>query len=458
MSYLKFLATTFCAVALGCSSAPKRADISTTAAPAEEMPKLETAVNEGLANQYDVLAPEDFRKSQEWLKEAKSDLSKNEPSKEILDDIRKSYGYLDRATSKAGTRTQNADGVLQARKAALDAGARNFSKTREQLKNIDDKFRSYSDDLRDTSPAKLSKLQNQYLQLQTNTVQTTELGRAEAGLHAAKKKNAEKYAPRSYRTAEMDYRTALNQIAANRDNPENYKDAVAKSLKSAEYLGWVMAEARKNGRTINENAAITIVNQNLQIGSLKSELAGANQEARQMQSSLADKEQRLKGLSLQESLAKARKEFSPDEAEVYQQGDKLLLRLKAMHFPSGKAELPTASLSLLAKVKEVAEDLGPQSVVVEGHTDSTGKASTNQLLSQERAESVATYLGENGIDQDKLQAVGYGYKKPIASNKSKMGRAQNRRVDILITPAQSSSEEPPENSRTPATPQPSTGE
>jgi outer membrane protein OmpA-like peptidoglycan-associated protein len=49
-------------------------------------------------------------------------------------------------------------------------------------------------------------------------------------------------------------------------------------------------------------------------------------------------------------------------------------------------------------------------------------------------------LGENGIDQDKLQAVGYGYKKPIASNKSKMGRAQNRRVDILITPAQSSSE------------------
>lgn len=434
MTNTRFLIAAFSALALGCSSAPKRADISPDTAPADEMPKLEAAVNEGLANQFDVLAPEDFRDSQKWLKEAKSDLAAGQSSKEVLDDIRKSYGYLDIASNKANSRMSNAEGILKARQAALDDGVRGFAKGRTALREADDTFRAYSDDLRSTSPAKLSKLQNQYLNLQLEAVKSTQLGKASAGIHAAKKKDAEKYAPKSFRKAEMDMRTAENQIAANRDNPENYRDAVAKSLKSAEYLGWVMAEARKNGTTVPEDTAITIVNQNLQIGSLKSELAGANAEAKEMQTSLADKEQRLKVLSLQESLAKARKEFSKDEAEVYQQGDKLLVRLKAVQFPSGRADLPEKSLAVLAKVKEVAEGLGPASVVVEGHTDSTGKAANNQLLSQERAQSVATYFGENGIDEDKLQAVGYGFKKPIASNKSKLGRAQNRRVDVIITP------------------------
>lgn len=436
----RFLIAAFSAFALGCSSAPKRADIATNAQPADELPKLEAAVNEGLANQYDVLAPDEFRDSQKWLKEAKSDLAASQSSKEVLDDIRKSYGYLDIAAAKANGRMAAAEPILKARQAALDDGIRNFPKGRDALKEADDEFRDYSDDLKSTSTAKLSKLQNEYLNLQLEAVKAANLWKAEAGIHAAKKKNADEYAPKTFRKAEMDLRNAINQIAANRDNPENYKDAVAQSLSSAEYLGWVMAEARKDGKTIPEDTAITIVNQNLQIGSLKSELAGANAEATAMQSSLAENEQKLRVLSLQESLARARKEFSKEEAEVYQQGDKLLVRLKAVQFPSGKADLPAKALPVLAKVKEVAEGLGPASVVVEGHTDSTGKAGINQVLSQERAQSVATYLGENGIDEDKVQAVGYGYKKPIASNKSKMGRAQNRRVDVIITPEKASEE------------------
>ncbi len=88
----------------------------------------------------------------------------------------------------------------------------------------------------------------------------------------------------------------------------------------------------------------------------------------------------------------------------------------------------------MAKVKGVAEGLNPKQIVIEGHTDSTGSAELNTKLSQERASSIANYLGTTGLAEQRLQSVGYGFKKPIASNKSKEGRSQNRRVDIVITP------------------------
>jgi outer membrane protein OmpA-like peptidoglycan-associated protein len=68
-------------------------------------------------------------------------------------------------------------------------------------------------------------------------------------------------------------------------------------------------------------------------------------------------------------------------------------------------------------------------------------------LSENRAQAVATYFSSNGIERGKIQAVGEGYKAPIASNKTKAGRAQNRRVDVIITPSgtrQPAAEEPSE--------------
>jgi outer membrane protein OmpA-like peptidoglycan-associated protein len=75
-------------------------------------------------------------------------------------------------------------------------------------------------------------------------------------------------------------------------------------------------------------------------------------------------------------------------------------------------------------------------VRVEGNTDSTGSAAYNQQLSQNRAQSVASALSQYGVPYNRIQAIGYGMTKPIASNATAQGRAQNRRVDILIVPAQ----------------------
>ena len=75
-------------------------------------------------------------------------------------------------------------------------------------------------------------------------------------------------------------------------------------------------------------------------------------------------------------------------------------------------------------------------VEVVGHTDSTGAAAYNQDLSQRRAQSVAGILTAAGVNGNRIVATGRGASQPIASNDTVQGRAQNRRVEILIRPTQ----------------------
>jgi outer membrane protein OmpA-like peptidoglycan-associated protein len=69
---------------------------------------------------------------------------------------------------------------------------------------------------------------------------------------------------------------------------------------------------------------------------------------------------------------------------------------------------------------------------IEGHTDSTGSEATNSKLSEGRAAAVKNYLIANGIDGNRLTSKGYGESVPIASNKTRSGRRQNRRVEIKV--------------------------
>ena len=104
-------------------------------------------------------------------------------------------------------------------------------------------------------------------------------------------------------------------------------------------------------------------------------------------------------------------------------------------FPTDKSELLAGAMAQLNQVGEALVRNSPDSrITVEGHTDSQGQAAHNQELSQKRAESVATYLRSRGIAPDRVTAVGKGPDKPIADNKTLEGRAQNRRVEIIVEP------------------------
>ena len=105
---------------------------------------------------------------------------------------------------------------------------------------------------------------------------------------------------------------------------------------------------------------------------------------------------------------------------------------KAIMFDSGKSTIRPESTSKLEEIVKVMTEYNATNFKLEGYTDNTGVAAKNLQLSKERAAAVKDYLISKGISADRLSSEGYGIVKPIASNKTAAGRAQNRRVEILL--------------------------
>ncbi|RDY59700.1 OmpA family protein [Flagellimonas nanhaiensis] len=101
-------------------------------------------------------------------------------------------------------------------------------------------------------------------------------------------------------------------------------------------------------------------------------------------------------------------------------------------FDTGKSSIKAESTSVMVDIIQILNEYPNAKFTVEGHTDSVGRESTNQRLSEERANAVRDFLIDKGIGSDRLSAVGYGEAKPIATNNTRAGRAQNRRVEINL--------------------------
>jgi len=101
-------------------------------------------------------------------------------------------------------------------------------------------------------------------------------------------------------------------------------------------------------------------------------------------------------------------------------------------FASGKAMLLPGAQSSLNQVADALKDQSNATITVEGHTDSTGSDTTNMELSKARAESVGNYLMSRGVPKDQVTTVGLGSSRPVAGNDSPEGRANNRRVEIIV--------------------------
>lgn len=108
------------------------------------------------------------------------------------------------------------------------------------------------------------------------------------------------------------------------------------------------------------------------------------------------------------------------------------LAAKNVLFKTGSYELDPKSFSALDEVVEIFKENKILKIVIEGHTDNIGTESSNQLLSENRAKAVASYLSDKGIDQSRISYIGYGMKKPIADNSTSEGRSINRRVEMKV--------------------------
>ena len=105
---------------------------------------------------------------------------------------------------------------------------------------------------------------------------------------------------------------------------------------------------------------------------------------------------------------------------------------KTILFDTGKSTIRKESYAVLQSIVDIMKEYPNTSFVIEGHTDSVGSDSNNQKLSDARAASVRDYLTTIGMDASRLSSIGYGESRPIASNNTKAGRQQNRRVEISL--------------------------
>jgi outer membrane protein OmpA-like peptidoglycan-associated protein len=91
---------------------------------------------------------------------------------------------------------------------------------------------------------------------------------------------------------------------------------------------------------------------------------------------------------------------------------------------------------LLSKVQRAIRSFGEPMLLIEGHTDCTDTPELNKHLSQQRADAVREYLiNSQTLPADKIIALGLGPERPLASNETKAGRAQNRRIDLILSPS-----------------------
>jgi len=128
-------------------------------------------------------------------------------------------------------------------------------------------------------------------------------------------------------------------------------------------------------------------------------------------------------------------ELSGTGVGVARQGDNLVLRMPSdVTFATNQSDVDARFIPVLADVTRVLQEYDRSMVDVIGHTDSSGGDHINQPLSERRASSVARYLVSNGVIAERLYVAGVSSSQPIASNSTNEGKAQNRRVEILIRP------------------------
>lgn len=428
----------------------KKADLESGIDPKKAIAEVKQILWEAQQNQIDLGAYEEYTKGRLYLLDAKKGLKNGEAADKVLENAAISKAFLQDADKLAKSIESIDHRIMNARKSALSAGVRRNRDLIARMVDIDDDFRSstklFSKSL---SPEDYSDFLKRYLVLEVQAVQHRELNSAKLAMTKADDDDAEDLAPKTLRTAMLDYETAMNIIARSPRNQEVYQGSVDTALTSAAYLVDVMNVILGDEGT-PESIAVQIVNQkhalgelNTNVGRLQANLKSTEQTLQQKEGELQRTEGDLKSqveklaeastqVRFQQAMNEVQMAFSPDDALVYQQGNKLIFRLKRINFATGTAAIPKNSKKHISKINDIIKTLDANLVVVQGHTDSIGSSEVNLRLSTQRATEVANFLSSISAGY-KIQFIGYGESHPIAPNETQAGRSTNRRVDLVVS-------------------------
>ncbi|MBI4404548.1 MAG: OmpA family protein [Deltaproteobacteria bacterium] len=378
----------------------------------------------------DVLSPQRFSDAKDHYQKAEQMRLEGKNREKIFTELEKAEGHLRKAMTNAEVARDVLKSTLQQREAAIKAGI-----SGKKFINAETDFRQLVAELENQNmrwvTSREPDLAGRYARLHESTL----LAQAESEIEQAKNEGAEKYAPRSLLRAQHVLNSAKTMIQTHPQAAEEIHRLSAQSTFEAERLVNMTRKSRQLAETSPEEAASTLEARAEELEQKGEHFA---QEKQRLGQRIVQKEKELSkagaALKFDERMEQIRKDFSPQEAEIFRQGNRVVLRLKAMQFPTGKATLQPNHFQLLSKVQKAAEELGEPEIIVQGHTDATGSRAANEKLSLERAQTVQQYLLAQGIPSEKIRTEGLGFQQPLTHNKTAEARAQNRRIDIILEP------------------------
>lgn len=453
--------------------------------------KIRSAVASARESELALLAPRHVQRAAEAVREAAARRQRGAADQDVLEALARARHALARARDLEGKARELLSDGLAARQAAVAAGAPEHAP--EAWAEAEEKLRSAGRQVEDGDAAdarsEASRAAELYRRAERLALERRVLGLAREARKGAAELGARERAPRTWSRAdsllsraESALREALGQdegggralerareladradrafrrasrIAAQADSARSraggverlllrYEAALERIADSLAVSGAPPgAPARTADSTLAALARRASAREELRgrADSLRAAVRRALERADSLARRLARVSRRLDTLSAdlerrrtrEAKLREVQALFAGDRARMLTNGDSLVLRLTGIGFPSGEAEVPDGARPLLVKVQSTIQKFPDARVIVEGHTDSRGDAEQNRTLSRRRAIAVREWLlTRMALSADRITATGHGESQPIASNDSEEGRADNRRIDVVL--------------------------
>ncbi len=448
--------------------------------------EADKALEEAKAARADLLSPKNFAEALKYYQDADSDFQKGKNLEDVRQRLRASVAYFKKATEVAQTAQTMLANTLKAQSAAEQAGAARHSAkawSEAELKLSEAARKLEAGDVGDAKK-RAGEAEALYRQIELEAIKANYLNDTWNLLKQADKMEVKKYAPATLKRAQTLAAQAEKELNENRYDTDVARSLARQAKYEAEhaiYLSKIIKELRENKNYAEEfllenerpleriASAIDLV-ASFENGYDKTTnevikyIRSLQERARKLEQSLSERdqqvdmlnaridelEQKLGGIQQEKSelarqmevQAKIRAQFAAveqmfdrEEATVLRKGNDIILRLVGLTFPVGKSIIEPQNFQLLTKVQQAINLFPGCEITIEGHTDSHGSDEKNMQLSQERADAVSKYFQANmGLDPSRINAVGYGESRPIATNETKEGREKNRRIEVILHP------------------------
>lgn len=435
--------------------------------------KADQLKREAEARKAMLLSPNYYSEAMEYFKEAEEGMNESEEFNEIKELLNKAENLFRKSIEYSFKAEERFSNALKARNDCLAVGADTLSVS--LWEDAESSFRDAMDEFEDDEIPDAEEYsfeaEKNYRQAELDAIKKIVCGPTWELLKKADDSNVDIYAPVTLKSALQTIYNAEKDLEENRYNnkyaqslADDAYSEVLHAMNITEYLKLIeendntkediiifyeeplKAIAEKLGiKPKFEDGYTTLLAQistklqevednKVKYNSLTKELKNIKAQIDKLKEDYSELEFQLNSIKdKEEKINEVKNFFKTNEAEVFTLNDKVIIRLKKLFFSSGSSVISPKYFGLLTKVIKTVEKFPESNVIVTAHTDGSGKAGKNLMISQRRADAVYQYLLANSnIGRKRLSAVGYGEKQPIASNETVEGRLKNRRIEIII--------------------------